>query len=304
MGALLAMLMALAALAAGCSGAAGSPDRSGTTVKAETEIAASMIGPAAPESTTGVQEDTGMAPEPGGAAGSFSAASRTSGGKGYGADSLLAVRYGHHEGYERVVLDLGTGREPAQSVPKWSLVSPRGDGLLRVELPSLSTTTVSDGDLGGILERFYVVRSPEGGLFVDVFARQRFSYRVLELEDPARLVVDFKPSGAAPEAPLPRAGGNTVLVEPRRGERVGDPLTVRGYSRNPEAMNTVLLSCPGDGALARRTVRSNDWAATWGYFEATLDLDPFEGRCTLRVGAGSARDGSFEGVAVPVRGGA
>lgn len=303
MGALLAMLLAFAALAAGCSGAAGSPDPSGTTVRAETEIAASMVGPAAPESTTGVQREGEVPSAADDTAGRFSTAQRASGGKGYGADSLLAVRYGHHEGYERVVLDLGTGREPAQSVPEWSLVSPEGDGLLRVELPSLSTTTVSDGDLGGILERFYVVRSPEGGLFVDVFARRDFSYRVLELEDPARLVVDFRPTGAALEAPLPRAGGNTVLVEPRRGERVSEPLTVRGYSRNPEATNTVLLSCPGDGAVARRAVRSNDWAATWGYFEATLDLASFEGRCTLRVGAESARDGSFEGVAVPVLGG-
>ena len=45
----------------------------------------------------------------------------------------------------------------------------------------------------GLLESFHVVRAPDGGMFMDIFARKAFLYRVLELEDPARLVVDFKP---------------------------------------------------------------------------------------------------------------
>jgi hypothetical protein len=55
--------------------------------------------------------------------------------------------------------------------------------------------------------------------------------------------------------------------------------------------------------VVQQTVRSNDWASTWGYFEATLDLPSFSGKGTLRVGTESARDGNFEGVEVPVRGG-
>jgi hypothetical protein len=146
------------------------------------------------------------------------------------------------------------------------------------------------------------VRAPEGGMFVDVFARKTFTYRVLELSDPARLVVDFKPSDKPLEAPLPRAGGNTVLVEPRAGVRIEDPLIVSGYSRNFEASNTVVLLDSREKTVARRTVLSNDWTSTWGYFEATLDLPPFSGKGTLRVGTESARDGTFEGVEVPVHG--
>ncbi len=52
--------------------------------------------------------------------------------------------------------------------------------------------------------------------------------------------------------------------------------------------------------MARQTFQSNDYIETWGYFEATLDLPPFSGRGTLRVGAESARDGTFEGVEVPI----
>lgn len=232
---------------------------------------------------------------------SFGADPRARGGAGYGADSILEVRYGLHEGYERVVVDLGAGERPAGSVPEWVLSSPTGDGILRVGLPSVSTTRVSNGSFGGpLLENFYVVRSPDGGMFVDIFADSAFTYRVMELLNPARVVVDFKPSEAALEVPLPAEGGNTVLVQPRRGERVGDSLIISGYSRNPEASNTIILTDGSGRELVRDTVMSNDWTSTWGYFETTLDLPSFEGRATLKVGAPSARDGSFEGVETPV----
>jgi hypothetical protein len=211
------------------------------------------------------------------------------------------VRYGVHEDYERAVIDLGTGWEPAGAVPEWTLARLEGDGLLRVSLPSASATCVSDGEFGeGLLESFHVVRAPEGGMFVDFFARDAFLYRVLEIGDPARLVVDFKPAGEDPKVPLPAEGGNTVLVEPRPRARISDPLLVSGYSRNRGAANTITLIDADGKILVRRTVRSNDWNHTWGYFEATLDLPSFSGKGALKVGTEGAHDGSFEGMKIPV----
>jgi hypothetical protein len=163
---------------------------------------------------------------------------------------------------------------------------------------------VSDGTFDdALLEGFYVVPAPEGGMFVDVFTRESFAYRLLELSDPARLVVDFKPTGSPLKTRPPAVGGDTVLLEPRAGARIGTPLTVCGYSRNFEASNTLVLTNSEGEAVVCRTVLSNDWAFTWGYFEATLDLRPFRGKGTLRVGTESARDGTFEGIeVVPVRG--
>jgi hypothetical protein len=83
---------------------------------------------------------------------------------------------------------------------------------------------------------------------------------------------------------------------------VEDPFTVSGYSRNPEATNTVTLRGPTGDVGASRVVQSNDWTATWGYFETTLDPPSLNRRATLQVGAGSARDGAFEGVKIPVKG--
>ena len=83
-------------------------------------------------------------------------------------------------------------------------------------------------------------------------------------------------------------------------ELLGGQLLLR-VSRNPGAANTITLIGPRGKILVRRTVGSNDWSHTWGYFEATLDLPSFSGRGKLRVGTGSARDGTFEGVEIPVR---
>ena len=233
----------------------------------------------------------------------FVANPQARGGEGYGADGILGVRYGVHEGYERVVIDLGAGGQPAGSVPEWTLSSPTGDGVLRVTVPSVSTTRVSGGALSGpLLKDFHVVHAPEGGMFVDVFAESAFTYRVIELLNPARIVVDFKPSERDLDLPLPAESANTVLVEPRRGTRVDGSLTLSGYSRNPEASNTIILTDASGQELVRETVTSNDWTATWGYFETTLDLPPVSGRAILKVGAESARDGSFEGVEIPVFG--
>jgi hypothetical protein len=297
------LLLLLTAFAAACSNSgsveksvgASDPPSGG---KPRTEVAASQTTSDAEEVEPEVRvgETSSSSGEP------FVANPEASGGSGYEADTMLAVRYGVHEDYERVVLDLGTGEEPAETVPEWSLMSPAGDGLLRVTLPSVSTTGVSDGRFGdNLLKSFYVVRAPEGGMFVDVLARKAFRYRVLELSEPARLVVDFKPLDKPLRVALPKAGGNTVLTQPRTGARISTPLTVSGYSRNFEASNTVVLSNPQGEIVARQTVQSNDYIETWGYFEATLDLPPFSGKGTLRVGTQSARDGTFEGVEVPIQ---
>ena len=77
------------------------------------------------------------------------------------------------------------------------------------------------------------MRAPDGGMLVDFFARKPFRYRVLGLQDPARLVVDFEPAGEDLNAPPPAQGGDTVLVEPRPNSVISDPLTVSGYPATP-----------------------------------------------------------------------
>ena len=311
--ALLMLSILSATLLAGCLGSgqigSGQMTRSGkasagTASPSSAETSKKDTSGEVPESTVGTSHIDGDLAWTNDASSRVPFVGKTedSGGSGYDADTVLAVRYGVHGDYERAVIDLGTGEEPAGTVPEWTLTSPEGEGLLRVDLPSASATCVSNGELGeGLLGSFHVVRAPEGGMLVDFFARKPFRYRVLEMQDPSRLVVDFEPGGENLDVLPPAQGGDTVLVEPRPNTIISDPLTVSGYSRNPEATNTITLTGPRGRVLVRRTVRSNDWNHTWGYFEATLDLPPFSGRGTLRVGTGSTRDGTFEGVEIPVR---
>jgi len=301
------LLLLAATLVVGCSGGAPLEEAMDKSANARSRPEAVAVAtPAAadqPESTVGVASSD-AAEDGSGAARPFGSGPRAEGGSGFEADTLLAVRHGSHGDFERVVLDLGAGEEPAGAVPRWTLDSPEDDCLLRVNLPSANATVVSDGGFGdGLLRNFHVVRAPEGGMFVDVLARKGFRYRVLELNGPARLVVDLQPTGARPKESPPARGGETVLVEPRPGSRVSDPITVSGYSRNFEAANTIVLKSDGGETLVRETVLANDWSSTWGYFEATLDLPPLPEKGTLSVGTESARDGSFEGVEIPVRGG-
>src|ERR671920_1570939 len=290
-----------AALCAGCLNA-------GPEVQfVEASVGAASDGPAetSKESTSGAGDmpeatTVGASQIEGNLAGATDASSgvpyiartQTSGGFGYDADTVLAVRYEVYEDYERAVIDLGTGLEPSGPVPEWSLVSQEGNGLLRVSLPSASATCVSDGEFGdGLLESFHGVPAPEGGMFMDIFAREAFLYRVVELGDPARLVVDFKPKGDL-RVPLPAEGGDTVLVEPRPHASISDPLTVNGYSRNFEAANAITLIDSDGNILVRRIVLGNGRGHhTWGYFEATLDLPSFSGKAKLKVGTESAHNG-------------
>ena len=258
-----------------------------------------------PESTVGASRIDGDLAETNVASSHVPFVEKTedSGGSGYDADTVLAVRYGVHGAHERAVIDLGTGEEPAATVPEWTLTSQEDDGLLRVDLPSASATCVSDGRFArGLLGSFHVVRAPDGGMLVDFFARKPFRYRVFGLQDPARLVVDFEPAGEDLNARRPAQGGDTVLLEPRPNSVVSDLLTVSGYSRNPGAANTITLTDPRGRVLVRRTIRSNDSSHTWGYFEATIDLPPFSGKGTLKVGTGNTRNDTFQGVELPLRG--
>ena len=231
----------------------------------------------------------------------FGAAPEMSGGSEGAAKDIMEVEFEQGKGFERAIVSFGSEGGPASGVPAWSLSSPEGEGYTRITFPDLESTIDSDGGFGGsILNNFYVVRAPGGGLFLDIYATGAFQYRVTELSDPGRLVVDYRPASVELSFPIPVQAQRTVLFEPRAGEAVSSPLKVIGYSRNPEASNTITLVDAGGNVLAESTVLANDWLDTWGYFETSLEFSAFEGQATLRAGSESSRDGSFEGVEEPV----
>ena len=279
----------VAVLSTGCG--QGSRQEQGTGTTEDT----SAVSESQTRQETTSEEETAREEVP------FTAASEMSGGSEGTADSIQEVSFGEHEGYERMVIDFGSEGAPSSRIPAWSLSSPTGEGYARIRFPGVGASLVSDGAFSGsIMDNFYVVRAPGGGMFVDIFATGAFQYRVTELSDPGRLVIDYRPASVDLSFPIPARAERTVLFEPRKGEAITSPLTVSGYSRNFEASNTIRLVDSGGNILSQRTVLSNDWTETWGYFEASLELPAFEGQAILGVGSESPRDGSFEGSEVPV----
>ena len=286
---------------------AGNQSREQREAPAQTTAGEESTGPAeAAAREEGVAERTGgesagrpekekRAARPAGEGG-FTAAPEASGGEAGAARSIAEVRFGRHGGYERVVIEFDSGR-----VPRWTLSSPAGEGYSRISLPGIEAVRETGGWLGGeIIADYYVVRDPQGGFFVDIFATGPFRYRVLELKNPGRLAIDYTPAGGSLARPLPVRGERNVVMEPRPGQAVSGALTVSGYSRNFEARTTVLLRGPDGSVLARKSVTASDWSEAWGYFEAAIEVPPFRGGATLLVGAESPRDGTFQGVEVLV----
>jgi hypothetical protein len=210
-----------------------------------------------------------------------------------------AVRWASYDGCERVVLDLaGDDGAPADRAGRVTAEVLRRLGVVRVSLRDVAavesdaTDTTFDGPLATAA---YVVRSPEGQwLYVDVHLGDAAEAYVATLDAPARVVVDLRPGGSAVPGAAPRAT-RVVVLEPRPG-RASYPLTVTGYARTFEANVVVRLEQAGRDVYDDFTT-STGYVDAWGHYTFTIDRGP-RGPVVLHVGEHSARDGSWEGVAV------
>ncbi len=118
------LLLLLAVLAAGCSGSVqpsvGAADKPGSGAEGmpEVTVGRASTGEEISEETAGSRDVP------------FVVGREARGGSSYEADTVLAIRHGLHENYERVVVDLGTGQEAAETMPEWNLTSMTDGGLL------------------------------------------------------------------------------------------------------------------------------------------------------------------------------
>ena len=225
----------------------------------------------------------------------FGAEAEMSGGEAEAADRIEGVRFQIFDDYERLLIDFGRRDGRPAGVPRWSVESPPEGGYVRVRLPGVTSTEITDEDfVGSVLDELYVVRDQGGGLFADAFVMHASRYRVTELPESGRLAVDFR--GVREELELPPTTSDQVVVlQPREAEKVGSPLMVQGYARLFEGQVTISLLDRDQGVISSRTVRANDWTTAWGLFATTLEYSGYKGLATLRIGSNSPRDGSFLG---------
>lgn len=145
-----------------------------------------------------------------------------------------------------------------------------------------------------LVDRIYVVRSLEGGMFIDFHLAEPTQARVEAVVSPARLVLILKP-GLVPLSGFSSMGDRVVVTSPPAGITVDPFLTVSGYSRTFEA-NVLLIATVGNDVVVERSTTAADWTETWGEFRSTISLP--RGSISLFVGESRAQDGMLEGVTV------
>lgn len=215
--------------------------------------------------------------------------------------ALTDVRFGDHASHERAVLDFEGSKAPEFAAREHR----DGNTVVRVRLPESKSAEVTDGKLpGDVVSHYTVVRAKSGSLFVDLHLKDAAgSVEVFGLDRPGRVVVDVTP-GDGQLRPAPERADNTYVMSPRAGSGVGPgEFRVSGYGRPFEATGAWRVKGPGGKVVSRGNYTTTDWAEAWGVygFRAAYPERLGGQRGTLEVGQHSARDGSFEGVAVPVK---
>lgn len=221
------------------------------------------------------------------------------------ADTVWDVRFGDHGSFERAVIDLGYADVPADFAPDYRWTTNGRGTIVRVALPTVSSTYTTDGfGLGQGISRYYVPRSLNGEQLAVEFhlTEAAGTPEVFFLNYPARIVVDV-PTTSQNFNPKPVVGENVVVKQPRAGYTVGpDIFTVTGYARPFEAQGIWSIK-DAFGNVAREGIYfTSDWTTTWGRFAFTADYPAYlsgQGG-TLELGEYSARDGSFVGTSVPI----
>lgn len=183
---------------------------------------------------------------------------------------------------------------PATSVPDIQIGHLESFQVIRISLgvnAAVLTDQLVETDL---VERLYVVRSLEGGLFVDLHLSSPASARARVQSSPAALTVDLRP-GFVEFAGTAETGENVVLVSPTRGSAVGTTTELSGYSRTFEA-NVLVIVTQGGALVAEMSTIAADYAETWGEFRTEVALPP--GEVSVFVGEASPGDGSLSGITV------
>ncbi|MFO7894190.1 MAG: Gmad2 immunoglobulin-like domain-containing protein [Longimicrobiales bacterium] len=228
-------------------------------------------------------------------------ASSRAGTTGDVADRVGRLRWHRYDGCERFVMDLvdGAGEAVAGSGAVSAEVL-RDLGVVRVTLRDVAGAEpdATDATFAGPLARAaYAVASPEGPwVYVDLHLGDAAEAAVSTLRDPARVVVDLRPGGGRVPPPAP-SETRVVVLTPRPGPATY-PLTVTGYARTFESNVVVRLEREGQEVHEDFTT-ATAWLDAWGHYSFTIADGP-AARVVLHVGEYSARDGTWEGVAVPL----
>lgn len=211
------------------------------------------------------------------------------------AESVAGLRWTQYMACEQVVVELATaGGAPATETGGVRAELLRDLGIVRLRLNDrVSTTAIADRVVEReLVDRVYVVRSTEGGLYVDIHVGSAVLARASVSNSPAEIIVDLQPGGPPLDSrPLI---ADAVVVVTRTSGNAAYPLIVGGYARTFEA-TVVLRARQGNRLEVEETAIAADYLTTWGEYRFQVSSGP-NGKVEYFVGEDSPEDGREVGV--------
>lgn len=210
--------------------------------------------------------------------------------------AIGAISWTEEQGCETFTIAFQTSEgAPATTPPSTELLHLESFQVLRVRMNSLDATVVTDQLVETTLvDRLFVVRSLEEGMFIDFHLAQPSQARIEAASSPAQLILTLKP-GLVPFTGFSTIGERVVVTSPPAGATVDSVFTISGYSRTLEA-GVLFVASIGSEVVAERSTIAAAWMDTWGEYRANLELP--EGTVSLFVGEANQLDGTLEGVTV------
>lgn len=183
---------------------------------------------------------------------------------------------------------------PATTPPSVAAGYVAGVPIVRVGLDVEATVITDQLVETELVDRLFVVRSLDGGMFVDLYLTAPAQAHVSVTDSPARVTLQLQP-GIVEYRTEPAMSDLVVIASPLDGAVVPTTVDVFGYSRTFES-NVLLIATVGDEVVAEQFTTSADSIDTWGEFRSTLVL-PL-GEVSVFVGDENPEDGRLEGIAI------
>ncbi|HEY6627903.1 MAG TPA: Gmad2 immunoglobulin-like domain-containing protein [Acidimicrobiia bacterium] len=201
-------------------------------------------------------------------------------------------------GCERFRLDFETNEgAPATTPPSVAVEFLDSGQILRIHL-DLDRTVLTDQLVETpLVDRLYVVRSLDGGLFVDLHLAGPSQARAEVRNSPSGLTVELQ-MGIQPLTGAVTIADQVVVVEPSPGAETGTNFEVSGYARTFEGTVVVIANPAGVGTGGGNSTQAADWAETWGEFQTTIEVLP--GTYLVYVGEEGPDDPSISGAIVEI----
>lgn len=209
------------------------------------------------------------------------------------ASTIGAISWDENDACETFTISFETSEGAPATTPPSVIVDYLDPApIIRIRLDT-DTTLITDQLVEtALVDRLYVVRALDGGMFIDLHLGSPAQSRISIDTSPATFRIDLQP-GIVDHPVGPAIAPLTVVIRPQQGGTASSPVEIVGYSRTFEA-NVMVIATAGGQVVARANTTAADYIDTWGEFRMEVEIPP--GVVSMFVGDQSPEDGSLEGV--------